>query len=78
MTLEDIIKMAHEADCLDPEHYGSLWVNKLKNFALLVSSFEREKISHWMMANEYATGDGDTTEELLAELKWQIEEQMND
>ena len=78
MKLDDIIRMAHQADCLDPEHYGSLWVNKLKSFASLVAAFEREKIARWMMANEYATGDGDTTEELLSELKWQIEEQMND
>ena len=37
MKLDDIIRMAHQADCLDPEHYGSLWVNKLKNFASLVA-----------------------------------------
>ena len=74
MKLDDIIRMAHQADCLDPEHYGSLWVNKLKSFASLVAAFEREKIARWMMANEYATGDGDSTEDLLAELKWQIEE----
>ena len=51
---------------------------KLKSFASLVAAFEREKIARWMMANEYATGDGDSTEDLLAELKWQIEEQIND
>ena len=43
MTREDIIRMAHEADCLDPEHYGSLWADKLERFAALVAAAEREE-----------------------------------
>ena len=34
------------------------------------------KVADWMMANGYATGHGETMEDLLAELKWQIEEQI--
>ena len=34
------------------------------------------KVADWMMANGYATGHGETMEDLLDELKWQIEEQI--
>lgn len=36
---------------------------------------EREKVAQWMITRSYATGHGDTTEDLLAELAWQIQEQ---
>jgi hypothetical protein len=35
---------------------------------------ERNKLAHWMMAQGYATGHGDTTEDLLKELEWQVRE----
>jgi hypothetical protein len=35
---------------------------------------ERNKVASWMMAQGYATGHGDTTEDLLKELDWQITE----
>lgn len=35
---------------------------------------EREKIAQWMIQRSYATGHGDTTEDLLAELEWQVRE----
>jgi hypothetical protein len=35
---------------------------------------ERNKVAHWMMAQGYATGHGDTTEDLLKELEWQVRE----
>ncbi len=35
---------------------------------------EREKVAQWMLANSFATGHGDTLEDLLAELKWQVAE----
>ena len=34
------------------------------------------KLAAWMMANGYATGHGETMEDLLAELKWQIDEKI--
>ena len=36
---------------------------------------DKEKLAKWMMQHEYATGHGDTIEDLLEELKWQIKEQ---
>jgi hypothetical protein len=35
---------------------------------------EREKVAAWMMARGYATGHGDTIEDLLVELEWQVRE----
>ena len=37
---------------------------------------EREKVAQWMMAQGYATGHGDTLENLLAEIEWQIEDRI--
>lgn len=37
---------------------------------------EREKVAQWMMTKGYATGHGDSTENLLKELEWQIEESV--
>jgi hypothetical protein len=38
---------------------------------------EREKVAQWMMQRGYATGHGDTTEDLLQELDWQIADGWN-
>jgi hypothetical protein len=42
MTRDDIIRMARETDCLDDQHYGSVWADKLERFAALVAAAERE------------------------------------
>ena len=34
----------------------------------------REKVAKWMMGQGYATGHGDTIEDLLKELEWQVAE----
>lgn len=39
---------------------------------------EREKVARWMMERGYATGHGDTTEELLNELEWQVKERARE
>jgi hypothetical protein len=33
----------------------------------------REIVAQWMMANGFATGHGETIQDLLAELKWQVD-----
>ncbi len=38
---------------------------------------EREKVATWMMENSFATGHGDTTEDLLKELTWQVKEERD-
>jgi hypothetical protein len=78
MTREDIIKMAREAG-FNLEQGFLLRVTgideDLERFAALVAATEREKVAAWMMARGYATGHGNTIEDLLQELDWQIREQ---
>jgi hypothetical protein len=82
MTRDDIIKMAREAGLL-PIDIGptiETWQMRRKEeslvrFAALVAAAEREKVAAWMTERGYATGHGDTIEDLLKELEWQIREQ---
>jgi hypothetical protein len=90
MTQEDIIKLAREAglyvgrNISGVQLVGSsyeeggllvhLAVEELERFAALVAAHEREKVAAWMMSQGYATGHGDTVEDLLKELEWQIAE----
>ena len=83
MTRDDIIRIAKEAG------FNQIWatttganvwiddgfyVEELQRFAALVAAAEREKVVAWMHSNSYATGHGDTAEDLLKELEWQVAE----
>lgn len=72
MTRDDITRIAREAGFVgfDGEN-GSL-----RRFAALVRADERNKLAAWMMAQGYATGHGDTMEDLLSELDWQVKERV--
>jgi hypothetical protein len=79
MNKDDIIRMAHEAGLTRKYRETDLDVvahsfTQIERFAALVAAAEREKVAQWMMQRGYATGHGDTTEDLLAELDWQIVE----
>ena len=69
MDRDDIIKMAKEAGA------SFETAESMFKFATLVAAAEREKVAAWMIARGYTTGHGDTIEELLQELDWQIREQ---
>jgi len=71
MTREDIIRMAREAN-LPSCH--TTHPKALERFAALVAAHEREKVAKWMVERGYATGHGDTIEELLTEIDWQAAE----
>ena len=73
MDREDIIKLAREAGLA----YGSdeKPLGSVTRFAALVVAAERNKLAAWMMSQGYATGHGDTIEDMLHELEWQIREQ---
>ena len=79
MKRDDIIKMAREAG-FNLEQGFLLRVTgideDLERFAALVAAQEREKVAAWMMQQGYATGHGDTIEDLLQELEWQIAEKQ--
>ncbi len=88
MDREDIIRMAREAGLRvgtnlsgvvlvgSPAEIGlaHLTIEELERFAALVADAEREKVAAWMIERGYATGHGDTVEDLLKELEWQIAE----
>ena len=58
--------------CVGSRPYNTFDYEK---FAALVAAAERERVAAWMMERGYATGHGDTVEDLLKELEWQIREQ---
>jgi hypothetical protein len=77
MNREDIIRMAREAGFkVDWQHadVAEIKAKRYEHFASLVAAAEREKVAAWMMQCGYATGHGDTVEDLLRELDWQIVE----
>jgi hypothetical protein len=71
--MDDIIAMAQEVEIPRWCDHEPLTEDHLIRFAALVRADEREKLVVWMMAQGYATGHGDTTEDLLKELEWQVE-----
>ena len=78
MNREDIIAMAQEAIIThsneNPFDFRFTSVDQLEFFARLVAQQERNKVAQWMIQGSYATGHGDTVEDLLKELEWQVEE----
>ena len=69
MTQDDILRMAREAGMTTMAHDS-----RIARFAALVAAAEREKVAHWMRNLGYATGHGDTIEDLLDHLGTQIAE----
>jgi len=73
MNRDDVLRMVREIadkDKVDPVHNDMVTLTIDELGRLLTA--EREKVAQWMMQRGYATGHGDTIEDLLAELDWQI------
>lgn len=51
-------------------------VQKLPKLVAEAVAAEREKVAAWMRSKSYATGHGDTIEDLLKELEWQVAERV--
>jgi hypothetical protein len=49
-------------------------INTTESPVTQVNVTAKEMVSQWMITNGFATGHGDTLEDLLRELSWQIEE----
>jgi len=81
MTPDQLIDLLEKAGMLKEESPGVLgWhptMQKVERFAALVAAAERNKLAKWMIQHSYATGHGDTTEDLLKELEWQIKERID-
>jgi hypothetical protein len=69
----NIIRMAQEAGFVDGI-VDIIGFDGFANFAALVAAAERNKLAQWMVSLGYATGHGDTIEDLLEELEWQVTE----
>ena len=79
MNKDNIINMAKEAGFTDADAKGiwitdGYWDEELRRFADLVAAAKRNKLAAWMMQRGYATGHGDSIEDMLQELDWQIRE----
>ena len=78
MTQEDIVCMAREAGFYIK--HETVFVKgcdigaDMCRFAAIVAAAEREKVAAWMWNMGYATGHGDTIEDLLDHLGTQIAE----
>jgi hypothetical protein len=78
MERDTIIQLARQAG-FDQTGLASFteFTARIERFAALVAAAECEKVARWMMERGYATGHGDTIEDLLTELDWQIAENWN-
>jgi hypothetical protein len=81
MTRDDIVSMVQEVIITNsnrnPLDFRLTTLEQIEHFAALVAAAEREKVARWMIGRGYATGHGDTIEDLLQELDWQIAENWN-
>jgi len=68
--LERLVTIAEDAQAKRMFEEGIVTVGHMRHQV----AAERNKVASWMMAQGYATGHGDTTEDLLEELDWQITE----
>jgi len=76
MTQADIIRMAREAlnGVTADERKTTDLTPMFARFYTLVAAAQREKLAHWMSSLGYATGHGDSIEDLLDHLGTQISE----
>lgn len=74
MTREDIIKLAKECGNWSGQTIEMNDVG-LERFFAIATAAERNKVAQWMIARGYATGHGDTVDDLLKEINWQVREE---
>jgi len=85
MNREQIIWWAFEADmegapanddCRAP-HFVNVIAEELETFAKLVAAHERNKLAAWMIQFGFATGHGDTMEQLCDALGTEIVDRID-
>jgi hypothetical protein len=77
MNREHIIKWAKEAAIPVGITGGNPSVQELEAFANLVAAHERNKLAAWMIQFGFATGHGDTMEELVDALGTEIVDRID-
>jgi hypothetical protein len=73
MNRDDILRLYEKANGWRPDGFERT-VQELERFAALVEAAEREKVARWQIGSGYTTGHGETIEDLLVELEWQVRE----
>ena len=71
MKDEEIFELAESNGFQDDFGRWNFTDEELLDFVLEVQKTEREKVVRWMIGQSYATGHGDTIEDLLKHLDWQ-------
>lgn len=66
--------LAEWRECIQQDGFKFATPDRLERFFHMAQAAERNKVANWMVAKGYATGHGDTTEDLLQELEWQVRE----
>jgi len=78
MNRDDIIRRfldLHPDTPIDGQEYA-IPLRVISRMLEAAAATEREKLAHWMIEHGYATGHGDTIEDLLTELGWQADERI--
>jgi hypothetical protein len=74
VSREDITRFNLDMDgSMEPAEHGR-WVRH-EDLVRAIAA-ERNKLAAWMIQFGFATGHGDTMEDLLAELDWQVKERV--
>lgn len=74
MNDEQIFELAEKCAFQDDFGRWNFTDEGLLDFVFMVQKAESEKVAKWMISQGYATGHGDTIEDLLKELEWQVAE----
>jgi len=74
MNRDDIIRLARNAGWAVRDETLPMIANLIIAGYEAGAAAERAKVVEWMAERGYATGHGDTTEDMLKELEWQIAE----
>jgi hypothetical protein len=81
LPLKAILASAPYPGCMAPDGAEpcpqyTLLLDALREIELRTAAYadNRETLADWMMRNGFSTGHGETLEDLLSELSWQVEE----
>jgi hypothetical protein len=74
MNRDDIIRLARDAGFAGWLAETPFVTASFERFAALVATTEKQKVVEYMNSRAFATGHGDTIEDLLKEMEWQVKE----
>jgi hypothetical protein len=74
MTRDEIVQIAWDVGLFMRSHQSQDEPTKLEQFAKRIAAAEKQKVVEYMNSRAFATGHGDTVEDLLKEMEWQIAE----